>query len=135
MVCKTTFTLISTKYAAPYLELIPQRRHRVLRRNPPLSQQKSTRKLNLHPSNPYKNLLLPASEGTPIPVHLVYIAYYKAIAHRDIKPCNILVNPHTNRVVICDFGSAKQLIKSTINNMQTKLTSPTYARDVTGPQS
>ena len=35
-----------------------------------------------------------------------------SIAHRDIKPFNILVNPTTNKVVICDFGSAKQLVRN-----------------------
>jgi len=33
-----------------------------------------------------------------------------SIAHRDIKPQNILVDLNKNRAVICDFGSAKQLI-------------------------
>jgi glycogen synthase kinase 3 beta len=36
------------------------------------------------------------------------------IAHRDIKPHNILVDKK-NKVVICDFGSAKQLIKGEDN--------------------
>lgn len=36
------------------------------------------------------------------------------IAHRDIKPHNILVDSN-NRVVICDFGSAKQLVKGEAN--------------------
>jgi serine/threonine protein kinase len=31
------------------------------------------------------------------------------IAHRDIKPQNILVNEEKLKLVICDFGSAKQL--------------------------
>jgi glycogen synthase kinase 3 beta len=34
-----------------------------------------------------------------------------SISHRDIKPQNILVNKNTHKVVICDFGSAKKLIK------------------------
>ena len=34
-----------------------------------------------------------------------------SISHRDMKPHNVLVNPQTNKVVICDFGSAKQLVK------------------------
>jgi serine/threonine protein kinase len=35
-----------------------------------------------------------------------------SIAHRDIKPQNILVDRKTNKVIITDFGSAKQLVKS-----------------------
>jgi len=33
-----------------------------------------------------------------------------SIAHRDIKPQNILVDLNKNKTVICDFGSAKQLV-------------------------
>jgi serine/threonine protein kinase len=33
----------------------------------------------------------------------------RSICHRDIKPQNILVNPHTNDIRLCDFGSAKIL--------------------------
>lgn len=32
------------------------------------------------------------------------------IAHRDIKPQNILVDLVKNKAVVCDFGSAKQLV-------------------------
>ncbi|KAL3517113.1 hypothetical protein ACH5RR_024015, partial [Cinchona calisaya] len=31
------------------------------------------------------------------------------VCHRDIKPQNLLVNPHTHQLKICDFGSAKML--------------------------
>lgn len=33
-----------------------------------------------------------------------------SIAHRDIKPQNILIDLNKNKAVICDFGSAKQLV-------------------------
>jgi len=33
--------------------------------------------------------------------------HHKGLAHRDLKPDNILVRPETNKVVICDLGSAK----------------------------
>ena len=37
------------------------------------------------------------------------------IAHRDIKPQNILIDPSTNRVYLCDFGSAKVLHEESKN--------------------
>lgn len=37
------------------------------------------------------------------------------ICHRDIKPQNILINPNTQELKLCDFGSAKKLIKSQPN--------------------
>jgi len=37
------------------------------------------------------------------------------ICHRDIKPTNVLVNPRTHLLKMCDFGSAKKLIKVKIN--------------------
>ncbi|KAL3640114.1 Shaggy-related protein kinase epsilon [Castilleja foliolosa] len=32
------------------------------------------------------------------------------VCHRDIKPQNLLVNPHTHQLKLCDFGSAKVLV-------------------------
>lgn len=40
---------------------------------------------------------------------LAYLHYYD-IAHRDCKPTNVLIDPATYRCVLCDFGSAKQLV-------------------------
>ncbi|KAM7280298.1 hypothetical protein ACFE04_007432 [Oxalis oulophora] len=37
------------------------------------------------------------------------------VCHRDIKPQNLLVNPHTHQVKLCDFGSAKALVKGEPN--------------------
>ena len=41
----------------------------------------------------------------------------KHICHRDIKPKNILIDPSTNKVFLCDFGSAK-ILKKDGNNVQ-----------------
>ncbi|XWS32230.1 hypothetical protein CRYUN_Cryun23aG0142500 [Craigia yunnanensis] len=41
---------------------------------------------------------------------LNYLHHVVGICHRDIKPQNLLVNPHTHQLKICDFGSAKMLV-------------------------
>ena len=41
---------------------------------------------------------------------LLYLGQIR-VAHRDIKPHNILVSPDNWKLAICDFGSAKQLIE------------------------
>ena len=37
------------------------------------------------------------------------------ICHRDIKPQNLLVNPVNQQLKLCDFGSAKALVKGEPN--------------------
>ncbi|KAL0919967.1 hypothetical protein M5K25_009061 [Dendrobium thyrsiflorum] len=46
---------------------------------------------------------------------LAYIHNVPGVCHRDIKPQNILVDPLTHQVKICDFGSAKILNKGEAN--------------------
>jgi len=46
---------------------------------------------------------------------LAYIHAVPGVCHRDVKPQNVLVDPLTHQVKICDFGSAKILIKSEAN--------------------
>ncbi|KNA19600.1 hypothetical protein SOVF_059970 [Spinacia oleracea] len=46
---------------------------------------------------------------------LAYIHGTIGVCHRDIKPQNLLVNPHTHQLKICDFGSAKVLVKGEPN--------------------
>ncbi|XP_054803042.1 glycogen synthase kinase-3 homolog MsK-3-like [Prosopis cineraria] len=46
---------------------------------------------------------------------LAYIHNSIGVCHRDIKPQNLLVNPHTQQLKLCDFGSAKVLVKGEPN--------------------
>ncbi|KAK4756526.1 hypothetical protein SAY87_006653 [Trapa incisa] len=46
---------------------------------------------------------------------LAYIHNCIGVCHRDIKPQNLLVNPHTHQLKLCDFGSAKVLVKGETN--------------------
>ncbi|XP_021901942.1 glycogen synthase kinase-3 homolog MsK-3 [Carica papaya] len=46
---------------------------------------------------------------------LAYIHNSIGVCHRDIKPQNLLVNPHTHQLKLCDFGSAKILVKGEPN--------------------
>lgn len=45
---------------------------------------------------------------------LAYI-HSLGVCHRDIKPQNLLLNTHTHQVKLCDFGSAKVLVRGEPN--------------------
>jgi serine/threonine protein kinase len=46
---------------------------------------------------------------------LAYIHTVPGVCHRDVKPQNLLVDPLTHQVKLCDFGSAKVLVKGEPN--------------------
>ncbi|XVE73912.1 hypothetical protein DITRI_Ditri11bG0156700 [Diplodiscus trichospermus] len=46
---------------------------------------------------------------------LNYLHHVVGVCHRDIKPQNLLVNPRTHQLKICDFGSAKILVPGETN--------------------
>ncbi|RYG51881.1 hypothetical protein EON67_02450 [archaeon] len=79
---------------------------------PPLGRVRMTRDFDVHSK--------PAYRCTPpalAPVQLYFyqlcrgLAYLHStgVCHRDVKPQNVLVNPKTHVVKLCDFGSAKAL--------------------------
>ncbi|XP_954764.1 glycogen synthase kinase, putative [Theileria annulata] len=100
---------------------------------PSNNQTKTTAKTN--GEEKYLNLVM---EYMPDTVHKVMRTYFKSlgfvplnlirtyafqicrafgylhsmnICHRDLKPHNLLVDPFTNVLKLCDFGSAKKLVK------------------------
>ncbi|CAF1826770.1 unnamed protein product [Brassica oleracea] len=46
---------------------------------------------------------------------LAYIHAAPGVCHRDLKPQNLLVDPLTHQCKLCDFGSAKILVKGEAN--------------------
>lgn len=67
-------------------------------------------------------------QKSKIPLPLLYVKLYLyqlsralshihalGICHRDIKPQNLLVNPENQQLKLCDFGSAKALVKGEPN--------------------
>lgn len=46
---------------------------------------------------------------------LAYIHTVPGVCHRDVKPQNLLVDPLTHQCKLCDFGSAKVLVKGEAN--------------------
>ena len=74
------------------------------------------------PSDLYNILKFFRKSKRPMPDPLVKLYSYQmlrglayihsiGICHRDIKPQNVLVDPETHIVKLCDFGSAKKLQK------------------------
>lgn len=51
-------------------------------------------------------------------INILHYLYYNCVIHKDIKPANILIHPHTKQVKLIDFSIASLLPKETqeINN-------------------
>lgn len=76
--------------------------------------------MDYFPDNLYQ--VIKKKELTPINMKLYAYQLFRAlnylsmlsISHRDMKPQNVLVDLTKNKTIICDFGSAKKLVKSTL---------------------
>jgi serine/threonine protein kinase len=82
--------------------------------------------LEFVPDTVYRFCCQYTKNGTYVPLIYVKLFTYQLcralsyihsqnICHRDIKPQNLLIDPVTGILKLCDFGSAKQLIKGEPN--------------------
>ncbi|KAL6531477.1 DASH complex subunit ask1 [Orobanche minor] len=83
------------------LEYVPETVHRVVKHYNKLNQRMPLIYVKLYTYQIFRALS--------------YIHGVLRVCHRDIKPQNLLVNPHTHQVKLCDFGSAKVLVKGEPN--------------------
>ncbi|XP_016514148.1 shaggy-related protein kinase NtK-1 [Nicotiana tabacum] len=83
------------------LEYVPETVHRVIKHYNKLNQRMPLILVKLYTYQIFRALS--------------YIHHTIGVCHRDIKPQNLLVNPHTHQVKLCDFGSAKVLVKGEPN--------------------
>ncbi|GFP80380.1 shaggy-related protein kinase alpha [Phtheirospermum japonicum] len=83
------------------LEYVPETVHRVIKHYNKLNQRIPLIYVKLYSYQIFRALS--------------YIHCGIGVCHRDIKPQNLLVNPHTHQVKLCDFGSAKVLVKGEPN--------------------
>lgn len=81
------------------MEYIPEDLHRIIR--------------YFHQESKFPNILIKAY-AFQIFKALDYLQMHN-ICHRDIKPRNILVDLSSHMLKICDFGSAKKLVKGETN--------------------
>ncbi|KMZ71458.1 putative Protein kinase [Zostera marina] len=83
------------------LEYVPETVHRVIKHYNKMTQRMPLIYVKLYTYQIFRAL--------------AYIHGSILVCHRDIKPQNLLVNPHTHQLKLCDFGSAKVLVKGEPN--------------------
>lgn len=87
-------------YLNVVMDYIPETVYRVMRHYVKMKQSVPTLLVKLYSYQMFRALAYVHSLG---------------ICHRDIKPQNLLVDPATHILKLCDFGSAKKLVKGEPN--------------------
>ncbi|KAJ4729644.1 Kinase family protein [Melia azedarach] len=80
------------------MEYVPETMYRVLRHYSSMNQRMPLIYVKLYTYQIFRGL--------------AYIHTVPGVCHRDVKPQNLLVDPLTHQVKLCDFGSAKVLVKA-----------------------
>ena len=133
--------------------MTPDQQHQVRQWSNSFSHQMTTTRGRSHPNRMSSNCTCISSSGWSLDClaqpganvfrrrSLAYI-HSHGICHRDIKPQNLLLDPDSGVLKLCDFGSAKHLGKfyldissSILNvNFQSKenRTFPIFVQDTTG---
>ncbi|WOK91492.1 hypothetical protein Cni_G00183 [Canna indica] len=83
------------------MEYVPETLYRVLRHYSSVNQRMPLIYVKLYTYQIFRGL--------------AYIHTVPGVCHRDVKPQNVLVDPLTHQVKLCDFGSAKVLVKGEPN--------------------
>ncbi|THU62037.1 hypothetical protein C4D60_Mb01t00940 [Musa balbisiana] len=78
------------------MEYVPETLYRVLRHYSSVNQRMPLIYVKLYTYQLFRGL--------------AYIHTVPGVCHRDVKPQNVLVDPLTHQVKLCDFGSAKVLV-------------------------
>ncbi|GFS46258.1 protein kinase superfamily protein [Actinidia rufa] len=88
------------------MEYVPESMYRVLKHYSNLNQTIPLIYVKLYT---YQGRIFQIFRG------LAYMHTVPGVCHRDLKPQNVLVDPISHQVKICDFGSAKMLVNGEAN--------------------
>jgi glycogen synthase kinase 3 beta len=92
------------------LEFVPETVYRALRHYTKLKQPMPMLQVKLYMYQVCAGAITSCDELTFQLLRSLAYIHSVGICHRDIKPQNLLLNPATGILKLCDFGSAKILI-------------------------
>jgi serine/threonine protein kinase len=93
------------------LEYIPETLHSLIKHYSNRSRRQQQHELGFRSGVPIEHIRIYMYQLSRALTHI----HSLGICHRDIKPHNLLINPITFELKLCDFGSSKVLIKNEPN--------------------